>query len=182
MTNEIPYLGSGLVGTGLVTMADGSLKPLNEVTVGDKVQGPANTLGEVLGVKKVLLGQRQVVMFDNFKLVGAPEVPIWAINTATGLAWWATRDEVLSAVDIQARIGKLLSEKPPYDFTENALPIQYGATDGWRQHESIRADTMPNLELIELLVDNSEAYFVDGYLVTTNANSGSFDWANFKLA
>lgn len=175
------YQGSGLVGSGRVTMADGSVKALREITPGEQVLGVGGQANTVLDVKKVFLGNRHLIATADFKLLRAPEIPIWTRNPDTGRAWWGSWDAPLSQCDTQRRIGNLFSQQPAQDCTAMAPAAELGLATGWQAIEMVRVDAADHVELLELLLDQDEAYFVDGYLVTTNANSGSFDWAHFSL-
>lgn len=175
------YQGSGFAWNSLVTMSNGVLKPIQDMEVGEVVRGPNGSMGVVLAVKKVILGNRQLVAFDNFKLRGAPETPVWAKHPTTQDEWWSSRDMEKTLLDVQRRIGTTLTNQAPLDFTNVVEPIQYGTESGWKTHRTLRIDADFLTPLYELLVDNTEAYYLDGYLVTNNANFGGFDWTTYKL-
>lgn len=157
--------GSCFTADSLILMADGSLKRIDEIAVGDCVK---TAFGEsnVVYIQMPVLGDRNIVIHPGDKCKTSAEHPLWAKNKITGEQWWATRDlqQWTLEHDESVAAGLVVTDKPAILITdpENWM---FATIDGWVDANWIELKGDPATQLYHLHLDNSGGYFVDGYLV-----------------
>lgn len=159
----------------LVLMADGSLKRIDAVVPGDFVR-TAVGISRVSGVDKPLLGHRTLYGFKGgMKTSG--EHSVWS-RDAQGKQWWATHD--MEQWLYEAATGQGPSfDQLPYDLTGGNVLWDYATVGGWSTEAAQPLPAAPDTQLYHLLLDTGGSYFVNGYLVSSMADSGGVDWHNF---
>lgn len=161
----------------LVLMADGSLKRIDAVVEGDFVR-TAVGVSRVSGVDKPILGQRTLYGFKGgMKTSG--EHSIWS-RDAQGNQWWVTHDMEQWLREAASGQGPNFDQRP-YDLTGGNVLWDYATVDGWSTEAALPVPAAPDTQLYHLLLDTGGSYFVNGYLVSSMADSGGVDWHNFKL-
>lgn len=171
--------GSCFTADSLVLMADGSLRRIDEVQVGEFVR-TAVGVGRVWKVHKPKLGDRPLVSF-NGRCKTSAEHSLWT-RTAND-EYWSTRDIEQWTFEGATGQGPTSPDKPIIDLTsEQGSEVEFATVDGWHRtswqyHDDASADT----QLYNLRLDDGGSYFVDGYLVSSRFSvDNSVDWINFK--
>lgn len=155
-------------GDTMVTMADGSSKPIALVTVGDHVLGRDGSINRVHAIDTPELGERRLYAFNG----GAPfithEHPL-----LTGRGWAAinpaaTADEnpslAVETLVVGDTLFRLVAAKVPAMATGPADTAEVElATEPLASIVPHVAD--PATQLYNLLLDQDHTYFANGYLV-----------------
>lgn len=161
----------------LVLMADGSLKRIDSIVEGDFVR-TAVGVSRVSGIDKPVLGKRTLYSFKGgMKTSG--EHSIWS-RDATGKQWWATHDMEQWRHEAESGYGPSFDQLP-YDLTGGNVVWEYATVDGWSKEAALPVPAAPDTQLYHLLLDTGGSYFVNGYLVSSMADSGGVDWHNFTV-
>lgn len=171
---------SCFTGDSLVRMADGSLRRIDTVQVGEEVRTAVGT-ARVWKVHMPKLAHRQLVSFDGRAKTSA-EHSFWT-RDRDGRQWWSTRDMQQWIYEGTTGQGPWFGEDNlPFDLT-NRLGEEWDfatetgwETTAWQVHEG--AD--PETQLYNLRLDDGGSYFVDGFLVSSRASEDNdIDWLNF---
>ena len=163
----------------LVLMADMSVKPIYQIKVGEQVMtvdGPQ----PVIEVRTPRLGSRLLVSFDNGLCNTSTEHAIWA-RDSDAKEWWATRDMEQWKKEAEDGTGADFGGLLPFDLTgKYDTPFEYAHLDGWISHRTVVQPAPEGTVLYHLIVEGSQNYFVDGYIVSSLASLKNFDWTTFK--
>ncbi len=170
---------SCFVAGSLVTMEDGSHKPIELVGLGERVKTPHGS-AEVTFVDLPLLGERKLLAFADGKAQTSAEHSIWGRDPDTGEQWWFTRD--MEQWKLEAEDGSGASFDPaPVDLTDYSGNWEVATEQGFITTHWVEVE--PELgemtQLYHLYLDKDEAYFVDGYLVSALASKKG-DWENYN--
>ena len=144
--------GSCFVAGTLVMMADGTLKPIENVVVGDKVRGRNSIHNTVSEIEKVKLGDRSLYAFDG----GAPFVTAeHPFMTDKG---WASINPDMTYEETPELEGKVVP-------LEAGMKV-FTVSNTWELIEEIHEHSgKKNLPLWNLILQNDHTYFADGFLV-----------------
>jgi hypothetical protein len=158
----------------LVIMADGSAKPISEISVGDYVVGQGGSINRVCAIEQPYLGDRRLYALDGGKPFITNEHPIltdrgWA---AVDPAATARENPELAVVPLQ--IGDVL-----HRIRSVRVPAMVG---GLAERAGVELETVtlarleaveddPGLTLYNLLLEGEHTYFAHGYLVHNKTSS-----------
>lgn len=170
---------SCFIAGSMVTMWDGSLKPIEQVAVGDRVK-TAVGVSVVTDIDLPPLGDRPLYAFMDDKCVTSGEHSLWSRDPNTKDQWWSTRDMVQWQLEADTGFGPDF-ERKPFDLTDMEGKVWEFATEtGWIATQWKRVDASPETQLYHLLLEEGGSYYVDGYLVSSMADSGGVDWETFS--
>ncbi|MNY33905.1 hypothetical protein D3C86_1682050 [compost metagenome] len=101
---------------------------------------------------------------------------MWSRKPGSTEQWWATRDMEQWTIEALSGDGPNFDVKP-YDLTEmEGEEWEFATEAGWKRTTWRRVDAPETTQLYHLLLDEGGSYFVDGYLVSSMADSGGVDW------
>lgn len=163
----------------MITMADGSEKPIELIQVGDVVKTAVGT-SEVYQIDLPILGQRPMYEFEDGRCKTSGEHSMWSREPGTEHEWWATRDMKQWEFEAENGFGPNFDPKP-FDLSnmENTH-WEFATLNGWVNTTWHRVETSPDTQLYHLLLIRGGSYYVDGYLVSSMADSGGVDWETYK--
>lgn len=163
----------------LVTMADGSVKAIELVQPGEYIK-TAVGVSRVSDIDYPILGDRPMYEFPGGKCRTSGEHSMWSRKPGTDYQWWATRD--MDQWEIEALSGDGPNfDTRPFDLSEmEGQEWEFATEKGWVRTTWSRVDAEPETQLYHLLLEEGGSYYVDGYLVSSMADSGGVVWENFK--
>jgi hypothetical protein len=171
---------SCFVAGSLVTMADGSLRTIETIEVGDWVR-TAVGVSQVTDLYLPILGERALYAMADGKCVTSGEHSLWSRDPATGQQWWATRDMEHWRLEAITGDGPNFNGHEPFDLTHAEGSVWGFATEsGWIDTTWHEVPGTPETQLYHLLLETGGSYFVDGYLVSSIADTGGVDWETFR--
>ena len=142
----------------LVTMADGSTKPIETVKPGDKVLGMGMKVNTVQGIHHVLLGSRRAMMTFPDRSITFTGDHIFRIRTEEGIGW--------GVVDIAGFIREHKNIIDLSDFYGISGEPDYYRFGKWEKKTPIIArEYGDNTECYDLILDGDFTYHANGYLV-----------------
>lgn len=142
----------------LVTMADGSTKPIEAVKPGDKVLGMGMKVNTVQGIHHVLLGSRRAMMTFPDRSITFTGDHIFRIRTEEGIGW--------GVVDIAGFIREHKNIIDLSDFYGISGEPDYYRFGKWEKKTPIIArEYGDNTECYDLILDGDSTYHANGYLV-----------------
>lgn len=185
--NNCPYTGSGnaapcFLEGALVTMADGSTKPIELVEVEDWVLGAFGEINQVLALHRPLLGSNRMcrindehnttnhhphISVDKKFYCGDPSL----VKTAT----YGRSHPVIQ------KDGTVVQRYLEGLRPDRILPLELGihlkTVEGSRTVRSFEPyDLPPETQLYNLVVGGSHTYHVEGYAVTGWPHEDDFDY------
>ena len=174
--------GGGCFAAGsLIAMADGALKPIETIAVGDTVLGAFGETNTVLALLHTKLGRDEMMIemngehhtSENHPHV-SPNGRFYAANPASQIdkwsSWWYI---TLPGREIVPAYNRGLS-RDRLDHLEIGVELQ--TTAGAKQLVSLRRYPAQDLPLYNLIVDNSHTFYVNGYCVTGWPREDDFDY------
>jgi len=175
--------GSGcccFVADSIVAMADGTLRRLADVRVGEFVLGRLGEANEVLALNRPLLGGRKLFII-NCDHYTTDEHTHWGLNGPQAISLENHEKERNKYHNIILADGS----RADWQFTgldrEIAMLVKgnllVGIEGTSRAVKSIvRADRAEDFQLYNLVLGGSHTYFVDGYLVAGWPREDDFDY------
>jgi hypothetical protein len=169
----------------LVTMADGSEKPIEDVRVGDMILGAFGEHNRVLALHRPLLGLNTMTNINNEHHTSSHHPHISADKK-----FYAVKPAVVMA-DTYGKSHEVLDENMvPYQrFLEGLRPgrvqqldigIDLKTVEGSRTVAYLEDYEMsPDTQLYNLVLDGSHTYHVDGYAVTGWPKEDDFDYESW---
>lgn len=171
---------SCFTGDSMVTMADGSMRRIDEVSVGALVK-TAVGFARVTQIDMPQLGHRPLVIMADGKCKTSAEHSFWTRNPASGEQWWATRDIEQWRKEAVLGAGPSFGGHEPFDLTgQDGLLWDFAMEDGFKTTTWYTQPADPSTQLYHLLLDEGGSYFVDGYLISSIADTGGVDWETFS--
>lgn len=171
---------SCFVAGSLVTMADGSQRPIEDIVPGDRVMTAVGS-SIVTGLDHPLLGERPLYAFEDGSCKTSGEHSIWSRDPATNDEWWATRDMDQWIREAESGDGPDFVRKP-YDLTHDEGNVwEFAHETGWVATTWHRVEAAPDTQLYHLFLEEGGSYYVDGYLVSSMASEGGVDWDTFTF-
>ncbi len=163
-----PAPATCFTGNTLVTMADGSRKPIAHVTVGDRVLGKDGTFNRVAEIDMPRLGDRRLYALNDNAPFITHEHPLLTERGWAAINPVATAHENPSLPVETLMVGdtlyRLAAARVPALATGPAEAVEVELTterlDSIAPH---RAD--PAIRLYNLLLEQDHTYFANGYLV-----------------
>lgn len=164
----------------IVTMADGSFKPIELVQVGEFVLGRYGEVNEVLALDRPLLGDRQLWSVNGEHWT-TNEHPHWteagpmAISPRALKGDWGAEHAVILAdgsTDHWLNVGLM---RPVGVLERGAMALYHGRTKEIRTLYAFDV-SRPTLQLYNLVLAGSHTMRVDGYLVTGWPREDDFDY------
>lgn len=166
----------------LVTMADGSIKAIEDVRVGDMVLGAFGEHNQVLALHRPLLGNNTMTNINNDHHTSShhphisPNKKFYAVKPAVVMSdTYGKSHEVLdeNMVPYQRFLSGLNSGR----VQQMELGIKLKTIDGSREVTFLDTYEMePETQLYNLVLSGSHTYYVDGYAVTGWPNEDDFDY------
>lgn len=174
---------SCFVAGSLVRMADFSLRAIEDVAVGDWVR-TAVGISRVYELYRPVLGERALYrMAVDGKCVTSGEHSLWTRSPVTGEQWWSTRDMQQWLIEAATGDGPWFGGHLPFDLTHREGEVWGFAHErGWVDTAWERVPAGPKTQLYHLHLEQGGSYFVDGYLVSSVADTGGVDWESFRWA
>ncbi len=165
----------------LVTLADGTERPIECVKVGDQVLGAFGEINVVLALHRPLLGSASMVRLNgehsstaHHPHIGADRKFYCAEPSALG-ATYGVEHEVLNADgDLEMRMlyGLKSGRVQMYELGQSLKTVEGSRILNTLEPLSMSADT----QLYNLVVSGSHTYHVDGYAVTGWPREDDFDY------
>ncbi len=181
-----PDIQTGLDGPcflagALVTLGDGTNKPIEEVVVGDSVLGAFGEINIVLALHRPLLGNFTLTSInDEHKTTSHhPHISIdkkFYAAAPSGLAHTYGKEH--DVIDGSGNIVKqMLYGLAPGRVTQLEIGVDLKTVEGSRKVRSINSYMQPpDTQLYNLVVSGSHTYHVDGYAVTGWPREDDFDY------
>lgn len=141
----------------LVTMADGSKKPIDEIVSGDKIIGMNGKINTVKGIHHVKLGnQRFMMTFDDKSLIFTGD-HVFRIRSDFDNEAWGTSDISGFIREHSSIHNNVYSIRGAFEyFTEN----------GWKvQIPVVAREYGDDTDCFDLILDGDSTYYANGYLV-----------------
>lgn len=171
---------SCFVAGSIVTMADGSLRAIETIDVGEWVR-TAVGVAQVTELYLPTLGDRTLYAMEDGKCQTSGEHSLWSRDPASGEQWWATRDMVQWRDEAITGDGPNFNGHEPFDLTSaEGTSWDFATEEGWINTTWHAVPASPDTQLYHLLLDTGGSYFVDGYLVSSIADTGGVDWETFE--
>lgn len=170
---------SCFIAGSMVLMADGTTKPIEEIVVGDVVK-TAVGVSTVYQIDHPILAERPLYVFADGKCGTSGEHSMWSRQPGTDNQWWSTRDMKQWEFEALNGFGPNFDEKPTDLTAMVGEPWEFATIDGWVKTTWYRKEASPDTQLYHLLLKEGGSYFVDGYLVSSMADSGGVDWSTYK--
>lgn len=162
----------------MVTMADGTERPIESIMVGEMVR-TAVGVATVTGLDYPNLGDRPMYAFEGGLCRTSGEHSVWGREPGTDDQWWTTRDMEQWLYEAENGFGPDFDRRP-IDLTLSEGRVwEFATLDGWKATKWQRVDAPADTQLYHLLLDEGGSYYVDGYLVSSMADSGGVDWETF---
>ncbi|WP_366655203.1 Hint domain-containing protein [Fodinicurvata sp. EGI_FJ10296] len=156
-------------GETVVTMADGSEKPIAAIAVGDRVLGWSGAANRVLDVETPLLGNRGLFAINDGRAFFTAEHPFWTQSGWKALDPTAGKAEGMTLEATPMVIGDRLSRMPgqwrqPVTTGSAAATMEIPLVDETVMR--IAAAGAPyEMPVYNLILDGDNTYFANGYLV-----------------
>jgi hypothetical protein len=159
--------GSCFIAGTLVLMADGSLKPIEEVQVGEQVAG-LDGINRVVDLYQPVLGNyRSMYTFTTRDLFFTAEHPFW-VRTSEGENWGV---HAYSEYLYEKRYTHVNPDgtyfgptRDPYAMTE---PTEHAHMRGWLTKKAVVDRSFgDDTRLYQLITDGSHSFLANGYLVS----------------
>ncbi len=154
----------------VVTMADGSPRPIEEVMVGDRVLGSAGQANEVLEIEQPMLGTRRLYALNGADFFVTAEHPFMTED-----GWKSIDPDALEAERSSLAAGRLSVGDRLLTLTGVAVPVGAGSAGGTEpadvRIEPVRLDSLtgqdadPWTPLYNLRLDGDHTYFANSLLV-----------------
>jgi Hom_end-associated Hint len=172
-----------------VVMADGTIKPIEDVKIGEYVKGAYGEANKVLAYDRPLLGDRRMFIINGEHRTTDEHTHMRSDRTfgMINLDTWLknenfTKQEVI--IDDNGTIE--MWRMPGTDDMNVVKQLELGeelwTVDGPKELVSVTSEELPpETQLYNLVLDGSHTYFVDGYCVTGFINGRDFDyktWTN----
>ena len=166
----------------IVTMADGSIKAIEDVRVGDMILGAFGEHNQVLALHRPLLGNNTMTNINNEHHTSShhphisPNKKFYAVKPAVVMSdTYGKSHEVLdeNMVPYQRFLSGLNSGR----VQQMEIGIKLKTIDGAREVTFLDTYEMaPETQLYNLVLSGSHTYYVDGYAVTGWPNEDDFDY------
>lgn len=170
----------------LVTMADGSSKAIEYVSVGDAVMGAFGEINRVVALHRPLLGTAGMICINNEHNSTAhhPHISIdkkFYCNDISAVEN-GTYGKEHDVIDELGRVVKrYLHGLNPGRVQKYVQGIYLQTIHGGKCLESLTSYNLPaDTQLYNLVVDGSHTYCVDGYAVTGWPREDDFDYDNWR--
>lgn len=166
----------------LVQMADGSVKAIEDVAVGDSVLGAFGETNTVLALHRPLLGKNLMCRINNEHSTTNhhPHISVdrkfYCGNPA--LVSSGTYGRVHKVIDANGEIvDRMLYGLAPERILQLEVGVELKTVDGSRVTESLDLYSLPeDTQLYNLVIGGSHTYHVDGYAVTGWPREDDFDY------
>lgn len=154
-------------------MADGSVKNIEDVKIGEKVVG-LNGINNVINLIRPLLGDRYLIELPG--LLTSAEHLFWI--KVDGKEQFGTND--YNQYIREKRISKTyvgLTKTEPYIITE---AVDYKTLYGWinAYRKVLHNQHIPSMQLYQLETDGSHTYTANGYYVGGEVRDDDYDYYN----
>jgi hypothetical protein len=169
----------------LVTLANGTNIPIENIKVGDKILGAFGEINEVIALHRPLLGNNTMTKIneDHHTSSHHPHISydkkFYAVKPA--VAFKGTYGRSHPVIDSNGNIVERFLDGLS---SERLLQMDIGTIlqtiNGAREVESLETYSMAeNTQLYNLVVSGSHTYYVDGYAVTGWPSEKDFDYNNW---
>lgn len=170
----------------LVTMADGSEKPIEDIRVGDVVLGAFGEHNVVLALHRPLLGQNTMTNINNEHHTSSHHPHIssdkkfYAVKPAVVMSdTYGKSHEVLD--ENMVPYQRFLAGLKPGRVQQLELGVDLKTVDRSRTVTFLDTyDMAPETQLYNLVLGGSHTYHVDGYAVTGWPREDDFDYDTWK--
>lgn len=171
----------------LVTLADGTAIPIEEIAVGDNVRGAFGETNTVLALHRPLLGTATMSRINNEHSTTShhphisPDRGFFCLNPAVvSSATYGREHEVLNATGETEM--RMLHGLRPDRIHRLAVGQHLKTVEGSRVVGALEEYTLPPLtQLYNLVVSGSHTYHVDGYAVTGWPREDDFDYDSWTV-
>ena len=152
--------GSCFIKDTKILMADGGLRNIQDVKVGDKVQG-LEGVNEVKQLDWTKLGNRELYSFNGSKYFVTSEHPFW-----TDKGWQSINPEHTKQQD-----GEALFKQLTGSLTVGSQVFKDGKFTELKSIESTQPHD-PEMPLYNFYLDGDQSYFADGWCVHNKGGGG----------
>ncbi len=152
-----PYNCSCFTKDSLVTMADGTQKPISKIKKGDKVLSKGGGTNTVLGIETPKLGSRKLYSINGGPFFFTAEHPFLTKEGWKSISLEETKKE-------EPRLMKVLNMKDELKVGDVLI-----TEDGEITIETIESKQAPDQTLYNLMLDGDHTYIVNGYVVHNKA-------------
>jgi hypothetical protein len=152
--------GSCFIKDTKIIMADGGLRNIQDVVVGDKVQG-LNGVNEVIALDWTTLGDRKLYSFNGSNYFVTSEHPFW-----TDKGWQSINPE-----DTKAQDGEALFKQLTGSLNVGAKVYKDGAFTELTSIDHTEPND-PEMPLYNFHLSGDQSYFADGWCVHNKGGGG----------
>lgn len=164
----------------MVTMADGSKKPIELIGIGEYVR-TAIGISRVKGLQRPLLANRPLYCLEDGTFGATGDHSVWTRDPYTMEQWWGVRDIDIWREEAISGEGPNFDGHEPFDLTGmEGQHWDFAHETGWKRSTWKRVDVPGNIRLYHLLVEEGGSYFVDGILVSSMADQSGVNWEAFE--
>lgn len=168
------------VAGSMVTMADGTKKPIELVNIGEYVK-TAVGITRVKALQRPLLANRPLYYLEDGTFGATADHSVWTRDPYTFEQWWGVRDMAIWNYEAESGDGPNFGGHKPFDLTDmEGQYWDFAHESGWKRSRWHRVEAEPRTRLYHLLLEEGGSYFVDGILVSSMADQSGVDWENFK--
>jgi hypothetical protein len=170
----------------LVSMADGTTKPIEDVQVGERVIGAFGEINEVLALHRPLLGEFTMTKINDEHSTSSHH-PHISVDKQFYCMTPTVVDNQLSGGTYEVINGEgnkemrqLLGLKPGrVQQLEEGISLK--TIEGSREVKTLEVYTMPpDTQLYNLVISGSHTYYVDGYAVTGWPREDDFNYDSWS--
>ncbi|MCH9671731.1 MAG: hypothetical protein K0U93_09820, partial [Gammaproteobacteria bacterium] len=163
------YAKSCFIAGTQVHMADGSVKPIELVRIGDRVLGQDGVVNTVREIERRRLGGRRLYRLNDSRAFVTAEHPFMTTDgwSAINPLMTARENSALKVrrLTLGAKLARLVTAVPA-DAVGSGLNLAPTAALQWQTLVVLEAtDAAPSTAVFNLLLDGDHSYFADGFLV-----------------
>lgn len=168
---------SCFVAGSLVLMEDGTLKPIEQVKIGDKVWGLSG-INTVVQLKRPILANRKLLEMADGSLRWSDEHPFWT-SSPSGQQWWGSHDKLEWEREVSLGIFDGLKNSSPM-MQLNRTGEKYAHIDGWKTMDVREVAADPYTQLYDVHTDGCHTAIVNGFLVGTGISDVDVNYASLR--
>ena len=169
----------------LVTMGDGSTKPIEQVNVGEVVLGAFGEKNTVMGLQKPRVGFTKVVNINNEHKTTinhphiGPDRGFYCVDSSSLPTYVYGKDHIVIERDNKV-VVRTMTGATSVPMQTLQVGTQLQTITGPRAVNTIEPVNMsPFTQVYHLAVDGSHTYIVDGYAVAGWADDKDFDYTSW---
>lgn len=159
----------------LVLMADGSMRAIERIVVGDTLMGANGAPVVVQEVEQPILGNRRMMAMEDGSLYWSEEHAFWTRDLSGRQWWWAANPDRWRWEASIGHIGGLRDNAT----LRGGDGFAFAHLDGWRDVAVHEAECYGPETQLYLPRTNGVPIIVNGYVVGAGVNQKAFEYEDF---